>query len=295
MMNSTASSSSNRSLYFVTSSDNLIINSTIRSTNISAWCYSVNITFVNTTFNRSGIEWWAAGIADPCPTPLFTNITVKWYVNFSVLDTLTGAPIASAAVNATPAGYATDGQSLFNGTTDSNGQIWGLTEFIEFIANGTFTYNESSQQNFTTYNNLTNYTFYANKTNYYTNYTNSTINESKTIGLILRYGDIGFFGTLTQNTTMTQNLQSSGTCIIIGAHNIHLNCSGYQILQSGATSGEYFGVLNPGYDNITVRDCTIINFTHGISYTAGADNGTIVNNTLINNTQANLYLNYSNN
>ncbi|MDO8339766.1 MAG: hypothetical protein Q7T16_03860, partial [Candidatus Burarchaeum sp.] len=105
-----------------------------------------------------------------------------------------------------------NGQSLFNGTTDSNGQISGLTEFIEFIANGSFTYSESSQQNFTTYNNMTNYTFYANKTSYRTNYTNATVNESKTITLFLNENEpplVNLSGpvnnTGTTNTTIDFN------------------------------------------------------------------------------------------
>ncbi|MDO8339429.1 MAG: right-handed parallel beta-helix repeat-containing protein, partial [Candidatus Burarchaeum sp.] len=162
--NSAFISDKGQGIFIDMANHNLFVNSSIAHNLVLS--KSFDNTFINTAFNRSGITWDRG------------NLTVKWYVNFTVND-IYGAPVASAAVNATP---SFGGQSLFNGTTDGNGQIWGLAELIEFTAKGPFRYNGSSQQNFTTYND---YTAYANGAPYAPDYTRARINESKTIQIIL--------------------------------------------------------------------------------------------------------------
>lgn len=154
---------------------------------------SHNITMMNTTLDRSNIDF---GFCLDC------NLTVKWYANFTV-DDIDGLPIAGANVNATP---VFGGQSRFNGTTDAQGDIWDLIEFIEFTAIGPFVYDPFGlPQAFAIFYN--NYTFYANKTDYFTNSTNKTINKSTTVSLILMHEPRAPLVNLTQpaNATNTTN------------------------------------------------------------------------------------------
>jgi hypothetical protein len=149
----------------------LIFNSTILAspTSIIFGVGSGNNTILNTTFNRSGINF----------TTGVNNVTVSWYLNFTV-DAINGSPISGASVNATNASGA---QALFNGTTDASGDINAVNEFIELKANGSFAYNTLTPTlNYTPYNN---YTFFANKTTFNTNSTNATINQSQTVALTL--------------------------------------------------------------------------------------------------------------
>ena len=97
----------------------------------------------------------------------------------------------------------------------------------------------------------------------------------------------GGCGTLTSSATMTSHLNASGTCFTIGANNVNLNCAGYTITYGIGGIAEERGVDNiGGYDNVTVRNCVIIegNATgdskHGIHYFNNANNGTIQNNTV---------------
>ncbi|HJX50576.1 MAG TPA: NosD domain-containing protein, partial [Candidatus Nanoarchaeia archaeon] len=77
---------------------------------------------------------------------------------------------------------------------------------------------------------------------------------------------------------LNQSLTSSGTCIIIGADNITLDCDGHSI--TGTSTGN--GISNNGYDNITIKNCNISNFSTGIILTNAVYNNTIFNNTLRN-------------
>lgn len=168
-----------------------VVNSS--TTVLSLAARSNDIIFINTTLDRTGILW------DLTPG---SNLTVKWYANFTV-DSIDSNPIAGASVNATP---SFGGQALFNGTTDSKGDIWELVELTEFTATGAFIYDPWGLPQLTVvfYNN---YTFYANKSLYLTNYTNQTINESTTVGMILRLIPTAPLVNLTQpaNATNTTN------------------------------------------------------------------------------------------
>jgi len=113
--------------------------------------------------------------------------------------------------------------------------------------------------------------------------------------------------TITEDTTLTQNLTSGGEdCITIGGNNITLDCAGFSI--SGAGSGN--GIYMHTKTGVTIQNCTISNFTDGIyslfgSYTADSNTFqnnieggidarygggvTITNNTFNNNTSYGIY------
>ncbi len=109
-------------------------------------------------------------------------------------------------------------------------------------------------------------------------------------------------GGINQSTTLTANVSSAGTCFVINASNIVLNCQGFEINYS--TSGTLgYGVNNSGFDNVTIKNCIIkegsSNTTiqkNAIFFLSDAQNGTIYNNTItiIGNNSAAIYLQISN-
>ncbi|MEM3399550.1 MAG: NosD domain-containing protein, partial [Candidatus Micrarchaeia archaeon] len=151
-------------LYFYSASNNIISNCTFLG-------QSVNQTYIRsagnnfllniTNLNRSAIAYGTS------PTAAF-NVTVQWYVRLNI-TTPEGTPIESASAN------YTNNQSLTEdmGTTGAN----GLTDW--YILNDTMFRGAGGNIVYSLHN------FTANKTGYETNSTNETINESKTVNMIL--------------------------------------------------------------------------------------------------------------
>ena len=93
---------------------------------------------------------------------------------------------------------------------------------------------------------------------------------------------------VNEDSILSGDMSCNGTGIIINASNVVLDCAGYTINYSTAGVLGY-GINNSGgYDNVTIKNCNIVegnsatNFKHGI-YFEGADDGTIQNNTITNN------------
>jgi parallel beta-helix repeat protein len=84
--------------------------------------------------------------------------------------------------------------------------------------------------------------------------------------------------TLTNNLTRNQ---SNGRCIDVQANNITLDCAGYGI--NGTSAGTTIGVYDNGYNNVTIKNCNIRNYTNGISLST-TNNSNFINNTLSSNT-----------
>ncbi|MFH1917685.1 MAG: right-handed parallel beta-helix repeat-containing protein, partial [Nanoarchaeota archaeon] len=91
-------------------------------------------------------------------------------------------------------------------------------------------------------------------------------------------------GTITSSTTMNQDVSSSGTCFTIGADDVVLDCAGYMINYSQSETG--YGVSDAGgWDNVTVKNCVIVQggsataSNYGI-YFSGVVNSTIDNNNI---------------
>ncbi len=83
-------------------------------------------------------------------------------------------------------------------------------------------------------------------------------------------------GTLNDRSTLTNDLLGiTETCFIINASNITLFGGGYTITGSGIG----FGVNITGFQNVTIRDLNIKNFSQGI-YVQNGINITIANNTI---------------
>ena len=93
--------------------------------------------------------------------------------------------------------------------------------------------------------------------------------------------------TITTSKTLTEdfNCQSSNG-FTIGADNIVLDCGGHTI--SG--SGNYYGIENNGFDNVTVKNCIINYFSESIFFYNYADNGTIDNNVVDSSVMHGIFL-----
>jgi len=92
-------------------------------------------------------------------------------------------------------------------------------------------------------------------------------------------------GYVNSDLTLRYNLNSSGTCFIINASNIVLDCAGYSINYS-ASSASYAINNTGGFDNVTIKNCIIkktnsgIQLAHAIYYESASE-GKIINNSLI--------------
>ena len=81
--------------------------------------------------------------------------------------------------------------------------------------------------------------------------------------------------------TLTQNISvNDATCLTIAADHIDLDCDGYTIQGNNAsvTRGVVVGLVLT--DNVTVRNCNILNFSTGIYVFGGGDRVDIINNTI---------------
>ncbi|MFA6036041.1 MAG: right-handed parallel beta-helix repeat-containing protein, partial [Candidatus Micrarchaeia archaeon] len=92
---------------------------------------------------------------------------------------------------------------------------------------------------------------------------------------------------ITQNSILTGDISSSGTCVIFGGTDLTLDCKGYSIYGDGTGYG---AVSN--YDRVKVHNCTFRTFATGI-FLNNSLNNTLTNNTVFNSTYG-IWLNSSN-
>lgn len=95
---------------------------------------------------------------------------------------------------------------------------------------------------------------------------------------------------ISENTVLTQNITNcSSNGLLIGRNNVVLDCAGYTI--SGNNTGR--GVYNNGFDNVTIRNCTLHYFNTG-AYSRYSANSTI-ENVFLNRNYYGIYLYYNSN
>ncbi|MBU3940612.1 MAG: right-handed parallel beta-helix repeat-containing protein, partial [Nanoarchaeota archaeon] len=91
--------------------------------------------------------------------------------------------------------------------------------------------------------------------------------------------------TLTSSHTMTDDLTCANTAFYIGDNNVVLDCAGYTITYGTAGTASTYGIDNNGnYDNITIKNCIIIEGAYGGNdaiFLSDTINSTVHNNTLI--------------
>ncbi|MCX8194272.1 MAG: DUF2341 domain-containing protein, partial [Candidatus Pacearchaeota archaeon] len=112
----------------------------------------------------------------------------------------------------------------------------------------------------------------------YVNLTNNKINEQQ---VVLTLSPCPYY--LNSNTVLNKNYSCPGTVFVINASNIVLDCNGYTISYSNSEEG--YGIDNSGgFDNITIKNCTIIQGNQNIQgfniFLNNSDNSTIEYNNL---------------
>ncbi|VVB65666.1 Right handed beta helix region [Candidatus Gugararchaeum adminiculabundum] len=91
--------------------------------------------------------------------------------------------------------------------------------------------------------------------------------------------------TITTNATMSFNLYCNESGAIIGADGITLDCNHHTL--TGEQNGS--GVNSTGWNNITLKNCIISNFTNGI-WLESSSNDSLLNNFVYDNTQYGVYI-----
>jgi len=95
-------------------------------------------------------------------------------------------------------------------------------------------------------------------------------------------------GNIHANTTLSYNVNATGTAFTIVNHNVVIDCNGYTITYDTSGSGNKFGINNTGgWDNITIQHCIIqsnnsANDNSGIDFSNKVENIVIYNNTIVN-------------
>ena len=96
--------------------------------------------------------------------------------------------------------------------------------------------------------------------------------------------------TVTSSYTFSADLSCSGNALTLNSSNLLLSCANYTL--RGNTSGT--GILTNNADNLTIKQCNLLNFSTGI-YFNFTNNSLVTNNTLRNNTAFGLFLSAFNN
>lgn len=118
------------------------------------------------------------------------------------------------------------------------------------------------------------------------NVTNSTSNNSGTSNLsnvsVVATGLCG--SKITNDTTLTADLNCPSTALVITADNVTLDCAGYNITGPGLAYSKYEGMgIYTSHSNVTIENCNINGFDKGIDLEVQADNNTITNNNVSSN------------
>jgi parallel beta-helix repeat protein len=95
--------------------------------------------------------------------------------------------------------------------------------------------------------------------------------------------------TVTGDVTLTRDLSCAGTALTIGDNDVTIDCQGHTL--DGNLIG--YGIVNGGYDNVTIKNCVIREFETGIYLFAAADNNKLEFNTIFSNVAYGVYLNDS--
>jgi parallel beta-helix repeat protein/surface protein len=107
----------------------------------------------------------------------------------------------------------------------------------------------------------------------------SSISNGGWSGLALAPPSLACGDTITSTTTLTADLNCSGTALIIDADNITLDCAGYTLTGDGTGDGIYLS----GRTGVTINNCTTNVFSYGM-HLSYSTNNTINNATADANT-----------
>ena len=78
--------------------------------------------------------------------------------------------------------------------------------------------------------------------------------------------------TLTTSAVLTQNLNCTGSGVIVGASGITIDLKGFTLRGDGSGSHHGIDTQMGGFDGLTVKNGAIVNFNHGIDARGDSDN-----------------------
>ena len=216
------------------------------------------------------------------PDPL--NISNTTILNYSVIVNVTGG----LAVNVTLLDFLPPEATFINsspGNTSNNTWLIGNMTSTAFSVNITV--------NITP--NLANGILLNNSANIsYQNVSGSNFSVQVTEQTNISNSTLVCPATITQNTTLVQNLSGSASCINIGADNITLDCNGYSITWNTAGADSNYAVLAGNRTGVTAKNCILIDGnvasvrSVGINFTS-TNTSTVLNNTVRTNGTTNNY------
>ncbi|KYK26673.1 hypothetical protein AYK26_07240 [Euryarchaeota archaeon SM23-78] len=218
------------------------------------------IYFTNVSFNKSDVGFGASATG---------KLNVFWYLEVHVNNT-EGTDLQSANVS------AFDNNSIRRFTTLTNSTGKTRQALLEYWQNATYKHTYS------------NYTVNATKGGYDPNTTEVNLSTNKQIYFTLSRDYVDSCRNLTIANSvyyMNQNISSAGTCMVIKANNITLDCQHYTINYSQSTQG--YGVDLRDANHTTIRNCKIKAETpnlmscYGIFLNYTTYNSTIQNNTIM--------------
>ncbi len=103
--------------------------------------------------------------------------------------------------------------------------------------------------------------------------------------------------TVTESCTLNQSEpEHNDSCFIINANDTIIDCNGYNLTGNGSIDSSGKGFIGTNLDNVTIKDCIIVDFDYGI-WINYSTHLIIYNNTLTSNQYGGIGLNatsYSN-
>jgi len=98
-------------------------------------------------------------------------------------------------------------------------------------------------------------------------------------------GDCG--SEVTESSTLEGNLNCGGIGLEIHANGIELDCQGWNITYGINGSDEVYGIYNPNYDDVIIKNCNLYDgnstngtYQFGIYFSGSSNSGNITNNTV---------------
>ncbi|MEM7815482.1 MAG: NosD domain-containing protein, partial [Candidatus Aenigmatarchaeota archaeon] len=288
--------------YLYASSGNIFENNTANSNywhGFDVFFYSNSSTFINNTAQNNSI--WDFRALYNSTGNVVVNLT-SWQNRISFLPNEVGLKGLQAseipsmqgsnrtigyAINATNLSQTGKARLFLNFSySDADWQSAGIDESTLRI----WKYNDSGWTNATFWSvngvDTANNIVYANITNFASIFAPA--------GSPIPLSGCGILNETGKTYSLIANITNwVGTCMNVSADNITLDCQGHTI--DGDDSGEGSGIVNFGYDGITITGCLVSDFFSGIHLSNATENANIFNNTLTSNTNYGIMVSGSSN
>jgi surface protein/parallel beta-helix repeat protein len=242
-------------------SDCLFTSGTTNDVKVDQANFSIENKFINCSYNTSKELVNGTG----------NYIIRQWYFDANITNN-SASPVDGANVTV----YNSTGDAIYSALTNASGNInrTSITEYTNLGGTRAF----STPHNVT----VTKSGFTQNTTTYNISSTNNTkANIILSETPVLQCGTLGIANTIYN---LSSNVSSNGTCFMITADNVTLDCKGYWIIYSLNGSSDTYGVYTNKF-NTTTRNCNVLdgNYTSGNTWRNGilyslANGGRIENN-----------------